>query len=157
MDSSDIATHSYTRVLEVDKVPHLRINLIKLEISVEVTGRGPTAEYIAIVKKTFNHKIVNENSRQKLFLVKYSKVTKEYYFTWKLSISGVKRKHLKPTDSCYFCNYTNPCIINRLVKLKARNWTTVEEKLVKLVNAAKGRNQGVTIHWADWVCGVNTI
>ena len=49
---SVIATNSYTNLIQVEGVPHLPISLVKIEISVEVTGRGPTAEYIATIKKT---------------------------------------------------------------------------------------------------------
>ena len=128
--SSDIATNSYTSVIEVEGVMHLPINLVKIQISVEKRGRGPTAEYLATINKTYHHQIVKANYRQKLFILKKSKDSGQYYFTWKIRIDNVKRKHLKNSNWCYFCNFTIPCEIERIVKLKARDWKTVEEKLV---------------------------
>ena len=148
--SSEIAINSYTTLIEVEGVPHLPISLVKIQISVEVIGRGPTAEYIATIKKTYHHQIVKANYRQKLFILKQSKVSGQYYFTWKIRIDNVKRKHLKNSNWCYFCNFTIPCEIERIVKLKARDWRTVEKNIVRLLDTAKGRNPSMSIHWTDW-------
>ena len=148
--SSEIATNSYTTLIEVEGVPHLPISLVKIQISVEVTGRGPTAEYIATINKTYHHQIVKANYRQKLFILKKSKDSGQYYFTWKIRIDNVKRKHLKNSNWCYNCNFTIPCEIERIVKLKARDWRTVEKNIVRLLDTAKGRNPSMSIHWTDW-------
>ena len=147
---SVIATNSYTNLIQVEEVPHLHISLVNIEVSVEVTGRGPSIEYIATLKKTYNHHKVNANSKQKLLTLKKSKFSGEYFFTGKIRIDKVKRKHLKNSDWCYFCNFTNPCELIRLVKLKAKDWKTMDEKLVRVLNAAKCRNPALTIYWADW-------
>ena len=144
----DIATHSYTNIIEVDELPHLRVILKSIVITVEVTGR----EYIATLRKTYNHHKVNVDSMQKSLTLKKCKLSGEYfyYFTWKIRKDKVKRKHLKKSDWCYFCNYANPCDTSRIGKLKANSWTLVDEKLVRVLNAAKSRNPELKIYWADW-------
>ena len=150
-NSSEVATNSYTSVIEAKGVPpRLPINIVKIQISTGKRGRGPTAEYYATINKTYNHHIVKANYRQKLYILKKSKDSGQYYFTWKIRIDGVKRKHLKNSNWCYNCNFTIPCEIERIVKLKARDWRTVEKNIVKVVDTAKGRNPCATIHWIDW-------
>ena len=147
--SSDvIATHSYTNIIEVDQLPHLRVYIHKIVVSVEYTGR----EYIATLKKFYHHHKVDVDAMQKLLTLKKCKLSGDYlyYFTWKVRKDKVKRKHLKKSDWCYFCNYASPCNIARIVKLKASSWTLVDDKLVRALSAAKSRNPELRIYWADW-------
>ena len=48
---SVIATNSYTNLIQVDELPHLRVILKSIEVSVELEGRGLSIEYIATLKK----------------------------------------------------------------------------------------------------------
>ena len=110
---SDVATNSYTTLVEVDSAPRLPVIIIKVKTYVGKRGRGPKAEYYATIQKTFSHKIVEDNYRQKLYILKRSKENGEYFFTWKIKIDGVKRKHLKNTNLCFRCNFDTPCKIEK--------------------------------------------
>ena len=144
---SDIATNSYTSVIEVKSAPRLPVNIVKVQIYVGKRGRGPKPEYYATIHKTYSHHIVNDNKRQKLYLLKRSKESGEYFFTWKIRIDGVKRKHLKNSDWCFYCNFHQPCKIEKAIQLEGRSWNEVEHKIVKIVNEAKRRNPHASILW----------
>ena len=87
----------------------------------------------------------------KLLTLKKCKLTGDfiYYFTEKVRRPKVKRKHLKKLGWCYFCNYSNPCSIARIVKLKANCWSVVDGKLRRALGAARGKNPNLRIFWAD--------